>query len=193
MCKRSYWCEELAEGSSTPRPLFHWPTVFMEMLVKIHVLGSHPRATESGFLRTEPRKAHYWDSTVGDSAASLAENHCFKSLPSGVSFPGWITYQAFNSPRYLSRHELVQQISLILLAGFQKREIEDEYNLMKKETGIGAGTNWAWGWGTEEARGITVGPRPVKNDLKDLLTSLVFQLSHILILILTSLRSHNSS
>ena len=40
-------------------------------------------------------------------------------------------------------HELVQQISLIHLAGFQKYEISDEYNFMKRRRGTWADTNRA--------------------------------------------------
>ena len=37
----------------------------------------------------------------------------------------------------ISYHELVQQISLIHFAGFQKHEIQDEYNFMKKKRNLG--------------------------------------------------------
>lgn len=60
----------------------------------------------------------------------------------------------------ISYHELVQQISLIHLAGFQKHETQDEYNLMKKKRGIWAGTNESgmegmeMGWGPIQLRMI---------------------------------------
>lgn len=99
--RRSYWSEELEEGSPIPRWLFHWPTSLMEIFAKIRMFSPHPRATELEFLQLEPRGAYYWNSTAGDFAASLVKNHCFKSLSSGVYFPGWITYQAFISHQYL--------------------------------------------------------------------------------------------
>lgn len=46
-----------------------------------------------------------------------------------------------------THHELVQQISLIHLTGFQRHEMQDKYNLMKKKRGNWAGTNGVWGEG----------------------------------------------
>ena len=51
----------------------------------------------------------------------------------------------------ISYHELVQQISLIHLAGFQKYEISDEYNFMKRQRGTWTGPN---GGGGGKGRGL---------------------------------------